>query len=347
MKRGLILFTVLMMLLFFPCKVKAESVSISLNPEVESVTVGESFIVRLTVSSNELFKRIEGFLSYDDEIIRYVSADDGITGGGGKLRVNIGELLEDEYVEEYEEDYGVSEENPEAEETKKTFQMVFKALKPGKTDFSFVDGMKVFSEKDEEMSLSIHVLSLLIKGKREASGVNTLSSLKVAEGDIFPEFSKNTFQYSLRVPFEVTRLVLSALPTDEKAGIMVAGNDNFQVGDNLVKLIVTAEDGNESIYELIVTREEEGKASDLEKESEKKEVIEEKKPSAVSDMKEKESKVEESIELSSNENKETDKGNRKKILFYGIMGVVGVIAFAVLKILLIKLKKMEEDNKKE
>lgn len=324
--------------LFLCGEIRAESIAVTLTKKEEPTVVGEKFMLKMRLSSLVNYKKMEGFLAYDDTKVEFVSADDGISGGGGKLKINIENLLDYEIVEEFSEDYGVEEENPEAEETKRVFQMVFKALKPGKVSFQFVEGMKVFSETDAEMSVSNTPLDVVIQGKREASGESSLSDLKVADRTLQPEFSKHHYQYRIQVPKETEKLILSATPTDEKAAIVVAGNDKFQFGDNLVKLIVTAEDGTESVYELIVTREEESA-------EETAEVISSggKEDGGASELSLGSEETKEEVTLAEEE-KESKEEHRKKTIFYAIMGVVGLITFIILKFLLMALRKMEEEE---
>lgn len=331
------IFLILFLCLLLSQQAKAESISVTLDSEKESVITGEMFQIKMKLSSGESFKKMEGYLIYDEKFVRYISSDDGILGGSGKLKINMENLLPDGYVEEYEEDYGVLEENPEAEAEKKIFTMVFKALKPGRAVFSFLDGLKVVSAQDEEMSISQKTMEIIVKEPREESNVSSLSEIRIEGAEILPKFSKNIFNYTVRVPNEVEKLNITAIPTDEKSGIVIAGNQDFKIGENLVKLIVTAEGGEKSAYEVIVTREE------------KKSVMEEKPASSTpqKDGIEGVEKKEEKEALSVNENKESGKKNSKKILFYGIMGGVGFITFIILKILLKFLDKIEEKEEKK
>lgn len=334
-KQAYVFLCILFFSLFFSLKPEATGVGISLKTEEMAIGEGEMFRLKFELSSLQPFKKMEGLLLYDENIVSYIKADDGILGGSGKVRINIEELIEDGFVEEYEEDYGVNEENPEAEERKRSFHIVFKALKPGKVKFSFADGLKVLSKNEEELSLSYHPLEVVVKGKREASSLTSLSALSAQGVVLSPEFSKSIYQYKTKVPREVTRLLISALPSDEKAGIKVAGNGDFVFGDNLVKVIVTAEDGSEAVYEIIVTREEkETKAPTNEEENEKFEIKE------VVLQGEEGKKLEEREEES-----DSEQGNRKKIIFYGIMGSVGLITFIILKIVLKRIEKLDEKKK--
>ena len=90
----------------------------------------------------------------------------------------------------------------------------------------------------------------------QKSSNNYLKSLTTVSGDLKPEFKKTTSNYSITVPYGVSRLVdLEALPEDAKASVKISGNSNFTVGSaNIVEITVTAEDGSERTYTINVTR---------------------------------------------------------------------------------------------
>ena len=88
------------------------------------------------------------------------------------------------------------------------------------------------------------------------SSNNYLKSLETTNGDIKPNFDKAKNNYSITVPYNISRLTdITAIPEDEKATAKINGNANFKVGEvNTVEIIVTAEDGSERTYTLNVTR---------------------------------------------------------------------------------------------
>ena len=88
------------------------------------------------------------------------------------------------------------------------------------------------------------------------SSNNYLKSLETTNGDIKPDFDKTKNNYSITVPYNISRLTdITAIPEDEKATAKINGNANFKVGEvNTVEIIVTAEDGSERTYTLNVTR---------------------------------------------------------------------------------------------
>lgn len=86
------------------------------------------------------------------------------------------------------------------------------------------------------------------------SNNSRLSTLKIAEGILTPEFDSKTNEYAINVPNEVTKLSIEAIAEDSKASIKIAGNEELQIGDNIIQITVTAEDGTTNIYNIKATR---------------------------------------------------------------------------------------------
>ena len=80
------------------------------------------------------------------------------------------------------------------------------------------------------------------------------------------DFDPKKYDYSIKVKNSVKSLDLTVVLNDSNATYEVFGNENFKVGENTVKIVVTAEDGSTSTYTINVERE---KAKEVEKEEEK------------------------------------------------------------------------------
>ena len=97
------------------------------------------------------------------------------------------------------------------------------------------------------------------------SNDNYLKSLTVKSShEMEPDFNKNVNSYNIKVPYEVEKLDLSYITSNEKAKVEITGNENFKVGSvNTVEIKVTAEDGSVRIYSLNVTRSTASSKTDL------------------------------------------------------------------------------------
>lgn len=92
------------------------------------------------------------------------------------------------------------------------------------------------------------------KGEKKSSNVS-LGSLVISAGTLSPEFSAATKDYTATVDYSCSSLAVTANPADSKASVTsVTGNDSLEVGENTVSVVVTAEDGSTSTYNIVVTR---------------------------------------------------------------------------------------------
>lgn len=93
------------------------------------------------------------------------------------------------------------------------------------------------------------------KKEEKKSTDSTLSSLSIAEEAITPEFNKDVKEYAITVPNEVTKLNITATPTDSKASVSVTEYEELKEGENTITISVTAEDGTtKTDYVIKATR---------------------------------------------------------------------------------------------
>lgn len=94
------------------------------------------------------------------------------------------------------------------------------------------------------------------ENKEEKKSSNaSLGSLVISAGTLSPEFSAATKDYTATVDYSCSSLAVTANPADSKASVTsVTGNDSLEVGENTASVVVTAEDGSTSTYNIVVTR---------------------------------------------------------------------------------------------
>ena len=96
---------------------------------------------------------------------------------------------------------------------------------------------------------------ITISAPVQLSGNNYLKSLSVAPGSLSPSFSKGTTNYHVTVSESQTSIAVSASAEHGKAKVSLNGvQKDLQMGDNTVKVTVTAENGEKRTYKIIVTR---------------------------------------------------------------------------------------------
>lgn len=229
---------------FFPVwNVDAEaSVSANISISTASTVVGNSGTATLTISSNEHIGQIYGTFA---------------CGGLGQKDLR----------------YSVSDEPV----TSKSYTISWKASQVG-TFTCEVTGLEVGTlESQAWPSVSVAAKTIQVIGattnkkpssgssssngsstggttadKKEYSSDNDLSSLSVEGYEINPVFDKATTEYRLAVDERVEKLNIIARANHEKATVAGAGEIQLSAGENTIEIKVTAENGNEKVYKLIV-----------------------------------------------------------------------------------------------
>ncbi|MDE5587146.1 MAG: cadherin-like beta sandwich domain-containing protein, partial [Bacilli bacterium] len=91
---------------------------------------------------------------------------------------------------------------------------------------------------------------------KEASDNNYLGSLFLSDGELTPEFDKETTNYGVTVPYTVSEITLTGDSEDSQA--TVTGLDTYTLvdGENTIVITVTSESGLVRTYTVKVTKEE-------------------------------------------------------------------------------------------
>ncbi len=108
---------------------------------------------------------------------------------------------------------------------------------------------------------------------------NNLSSLSVSGFNLDKVFNANTLNYSISVGKDVNSISINAKAADSHAKVSVSGAKSLRGGTNNVKVLVTAENGSRKTYTIVVNKEKDPNAPDVEENvennEEEEEVIEE------------------------------------------------------------------------
>lgn len=99
---------------------------------------------------------------------------------------------------------------------------------------------------------SVNIYTLGIVRSDGTDSDNLLSNIELSVGDI--EFDSSIDLYSLSVAYEVDRIEVTPVTESVLASAVVSSSD-LSLGENKITITVTAENGNEKEYTLIVTRE--------------------------------------------------------------------------------------------
>lgn len=86
------------------------------------------------------------------------------------------------------------------------------------------------------------------------SSNNYLSSLKISEGKLNPEFNFRTYKYTVDVGEEINSIKITAGAEHNKAKVSGTGTKTLKPGENKFNITVKAEDGKERTYTIIVNK---------------------------------------------------------------------------------------------
>ena len=89
--------------------------------------------------------------------------------------------------------------------------------------------------------------------KKEYDSNNNLKSLTVDGQNIEPAFNKDTTEYKLSLDQSVEKINVQASVESGKASVSGTGEKTLSQGENTIEVKVTAENGNEKVYKIIVT----------------------------------------------------------------------------------------------
>ena len=245
---------------------KAASGKTTIAVSAGSLNIGQTVTVTakaLSASGDSAYANM--VLTYDADILEFVSCNATYGGGGGSISV-----------------------------ASDSFSVTLKAIAAGKASISLsaTDGV-IFSTAEELDSMAGSSTSVTVKneaaggnstnngssgsngnaGNGSSSGTgsnnntgsntntaalsadNSLKALTISPGTLSPAFKGSTTKYTAAVDNSVTSIAVSATPVNEKATVeSVTGNTNLAVGANVVKIVVKAENGTTATYKITVTR---------------------------------------------------------------------------------------------
>ena len=98
---------------------------------------------------------------------------------------------------------------------------------------------------------------------RDRSSNANLSNLLIREARIKPTFDPMITSYTTRVLYDIEDINVVAKTVDPEATVNITGTEGLEIGNNTVTVTVTAPDGTEKVYTIIVTRLTEEESPDL------------------------------------------------------------------------------------
>ena len=122
------------------------------------------------------------------------------------------------------------------------------------------DGRRYLNEGDNEYKVivtasdgtrSTYTIKII---REEANDDSSLKNLIIEGFVLEPKFSPDIFKYSLDIPNDVNEITVKAEPNYENTTVKGTGTFTIPTGKNIYYLTVTAENGNETRYELDINK---------------------------------------------------------------------------------------------
>lgn len=97
-----------------------------------------------------------------------------------------------------------------------------------------------------------------VEKQEEQENKLTLTSLKVKNFELDPEFNSDVYSYTINIDMQeknVDKLDVDAIPSASDATVEIIGNENLVEGENIITILVKSADGTESVvYQIIVNK---------------------------------------------------------------------------------------------
>ena len=214
----------------------AENAVLSFSSQKPSV--GQSVTVTITFNPGAKMYSADFSLSYNPDILTYESATCTANAAGG----------------------GIVKAAPTLTgETKISYKFTFTAKKSGSSNITVSGGVYGFEDTE---NYNVGASATLTVSDAAKPGVATLKSLSISNGTLTPGFSTGRTSYTAKVKYEVTTCKVYATATDGKATVAVGGKEALEVGKNTRTVTVTAQNGTQKTYTIVITRLKEGEELD-------------------------------------------------------------------------------------
>ncbi len=255
---GAMLLVALMGLLLMPGEAQAASATVEFTTGTPEITTGNEFTVVCRVTSSEVFSDVEMKVLYDASIMEFVSGGNKVSGDDGILQI--------------------SSTGNEDEVKKRTYSLRFKALKAGVGAIEMGKRVTVKNLEGDSFSVSANRVTLTVSDPESSEGTtdpaaatpapastgtpslstnNKLKSLRFDCLSMTPKFDTNVLEYTVKVDCDTNLLYFNYVAAHNKAAVRIKNNEELLLGENDVRIVVTAESGDKRVYKLKVIKESE------------------------------------------------------------------------------------------
>ncbi len=220
------------------------------NPAID---VGGTVNISIDIEADVELADVEASISYDQNILQFVSGGDFITGADGYLRLT---------------------DKASVGGTTRHYSLAFNVIGAGESEVTLVGAASVLDVNYEEVNYAFAPVKVTGQSVVVLSDDATLKAIKISPGKLEEEFSPTLTEYKVTIPYENEYVVVNAVPNEENARVEINGVEGLNAGWNTAEIVVTAQAGNTNTYNLLIYRQFEDEAEDNKKKTESKELLE-------------------------------------------------------------------------
>ncbi len=140
-----------------------------------------------------------------------------------------------------------------------TFTLTFQVIKEGSSTIKFTGDLANWTMDSVKPISDDETIKATDKSKLPSDA--TLKSLKLSAGTLSPAFKASVTSYTVTVPYDTTKVLVTAVTNDSKATSSVSGSSTMKVGKNTRIVTVTAQNGSTKKYTIVITRQPDPNAS--------------------------------------------------------------------------------------
>ena len=203
--------------------VNASSAKISVS-STGQVVVGNTFEVKVTLSSSSKIGTWEFSINYDSSKFKMTSGNKSV------------------------KDYGPKKS--------KTYTYKFKAIGTGSGKISISNPLLLDYSTEDKMSVSTGSKTVKVITQKELeasySKDNYLKKLSIDGLTLSPAFKKDTLEYTAEANSNTTQINIKATKNDSRASVSGTGKKEVAEGENLFKITVKAQNGSTRTYKITV-----------------------------------------------------------------------------------------------
>ncbi len=257
----MVLFVAMMVTWIVPKEIQAASASVQLIQKSDKIEAGDTFSVVCQVTSQEAFHDVELSIRYDPQIIEFIKGGKKVSGSNGAIQIR-------------------STGNKDAV-YRRTYSLKFRALQDGSTTIEVDDSVGISNLEGSAFSVVSNTQVITVgEGEKEEVPqtmsatqnltpentpmptpevvLNTNNKLKSLSFDCLsmsPAFDNDVSDYTVRVDCNTETLYFHYITANSKSKVRMKNGEELLAGENMVKVVVTAESGDKRTFQIRVVKE--------------------------------------------------------------------------------------------